>query len=211
MRLTKYEHAALLLENSGRKLFVDPGSFTTPLTETANTAAVVITHEHPDHWTPEQLNRIVGMNPGVPIFAPAGVAAAAEEFEISVVNAGDAVEVDGFTLRFFGGTHAVIHSSIPVIDNVGVMVDDILYYPGDAFTVPSAPVAVLAVPSGAPWLKIGDVMDYVEAVAPKRSFPVHEMVLSTIGKDMHNGRIKTATALGGGEFFVLAPGESIDL
>ena len=52
MRITKLEHAALILETSGRKLFVDPGSFMMALTETANADAVVITHEHADHWTP---------------------------------------------------------------------------------------------------------------------------------------------------------------
>jgi L-ascorbate metabolism protein UlaG (beta-lactamase superfamily) len=212
MRLTKHEHSALLLENSGRKLFIDPGSFTTPLTETANTAAVVITHEHPDHWTPEQLNRIVGMNPGVQIFGPAGVATAAEGFDVTVVNAGDTVEVDGFTLRFYGGTHAIIHSSIPVIDNLGVLVNDTFFYPGDSFTVPQdVEVDVLAVPSGAPWLKIGEVIDYVTAVAPKRSFPVHEMGLSVAGKGMANGRIEAATREGGGAFFPLQPGESLDI
>lgn len=70
MRLTKFEHAALLLEDLGKKLFVDPSSFTSPLTDTAGTVAVVITHEHADHWTPEQLGRVVDLNPGVPIYAP---------------------------------------------------------------------------------------------------------------------------------------------
>jgi L-ascorbate metabolism protein UlaG (beta-lactamase superfamily) len=212
MRLTKFEHSCLLLENGGKKLFVDPGNFTTPLTETASTVAVVITHEHPDHWTPEQLTRIVDMNPDVPIFAPAGVAAAASDFAITVVAPGDTIDVDPFTLRFFGGTHAVIHSSIPVIDNVGVLINDALYYGGDSFAVPEGvDVDVLAVPAGAPWLKIGEVIDYVLAVKPRRSFPAHEMVLSVSGKGMSNGRIKAATEQNGGEFFPLEPGESLDI
>ena len=212
MRLTKFEHAALLLENSGKKLFVDPGSFTTALTETANTVGVVITHEHPDHWTPEQLNRILDMNPGVPIYGPAGVAAAATDFDITVVNPGDTIEFDSFRLRFFGGTHAVIHSSIPVVDNVGVLINDAVYYAGDSFTIPDdVNVDVLAVPAGAPWLKIGEVIDYVLAVKPQRSLPVHEMVLSVAGKTLANQRIAAATEQGGGTFTPLEPGESLDI
>lgn len=212
MRLTKYEHSALLLENNGRKLFVDPGSFTTALTETANAAAVVITHEHPDHWTAEQLNRIVDMNPGIPIYGPPGVAAAASDFSITVVNAGDTIDVEPFTLQFFGGTHAVIHSSIPVVDNVGVLVNGSLYYPGDSFTVPhGVDVDVLAVPAGAPWLKIGEVMDFVSAVKPRRSFPAHEMVLSVAGKTLAYQRIASATEQASGTFFPLEPGESLDV
>ncbi|WP_344289923.1 MBL fold metallo-hydrolase, partial [Agromyces lapidis] len=74
MRLTKLEHAALVIEHSGDKLYLDPGKFTTPITESAGAVAVVITHEHDDHWTPDQLARIVEQNPEVRIFGPAGVA-----------------------------------------------------------------------------------------------------------------------------------------
>jgi Predicted Zn-dependent hydrolases of the beta-lactamase fold len=212
MRLTKLEHAALILEESGKKLFVDPGSFTTPITDAANAVAVVITHEHADHWTPEQLRRIVTMNEGVPIYAPEGVANAASDFDITVVHAGDTIEAGPFTLSFFGGKHAVIHSSIPVVDNLGVLINDRLFYAGDSFTVPEGvEVDVLAVPASAPWLKIGEVIDYVLAVKPKRSFPTHEMVNSFGGNQMANTRIGWATEQNGGEFFPLAPGDTLDI
>jgi Predicted Zn-dependent hydrolases of the beta-lactamase fold len=212
MRLTKLEHAALVLEESGKKLFIDPGSFTTPLTEVAGAVAVVITHEHADHWTPEQLRRILELNPDVPIYGPAGVAAAASEFDVTTVRPGDTVEAGPFRLRFFGGKHAVIHSSIPVVDNVGVLVNDELFYPGDSFTIPEdVEVDVLAVPSSAPWLKAGEFIDYVLAVKPKRSFPTHEMVNSVAGKQMANARIGWATEQGGGEFFALEPGATLDI
>jgi L-ascorbate metabolism protein UlaG (beta-lactamase superfamily) len=212
MRLTKFEHAALLLEDSGKKLFIDPGSFTSPLTDTANTAAVVITHEHADHWTPEQLNRVLELNADVPIFAPEGVARAAADFDITVVHAGDTVAAGPFTLRFFGGRHAVIHESIPVVDNLGVLVNDELYYAGDSFVIPEGvELDVLAVPAGAPWMKVAETIDYVLATKPKRSFSTHEMVLSRAGKDLSNARIAWATEQNGGEFFALEPGDSLDL
>jgi L-ascorbate metabolism protein UlaG (beta-lactamase superfamily) len=212
MRLTKFEHAALLLEDSGKKLFVDPGSFTTPVTDTANTVAVVITHEHADHWTPEQLKRVLDLSPEAQIFAPEGVARAAADFDVTVVRAGDTVEAGPFTLRFFGGVHAVIHSSIPTVDNLGVLINDELYYAGDSFTIPEGvEVDMLAAPAGAPWMKVAEVMDYVLAVKPKRSFAVHEMVLSRAGKDLSNARIAWATEQNGGEHFPLEPGDSLDL
>lgn len=212
MRITKFEHAALLLELSGKKLFVDPGAFTTPITDAANAVAVVLTHEHPDHWTPDQLNRILEASPGIPIFGPAGVAAAAGDFDVTTVAPGDTVEAGPFTLRFFGGRHAVIHSSIPEIDNVGVLVNDSLYYPGDSFSVPEGvEVDMLAVPASGPWMKVSEAMDFVLDVKPKRAFPTHEMVLSVIGKGMINDRLTWATEQGGGEFVPLQPGDSIDV
>ncbi|WP_382304604.1 MBL fold metallo-hydrolase [Herbiconiux sp. UC225_62] len=214
MRLTRFEHAALLLEQSGKKLFVDPGSFTTPITEASGTVAVVVTHEHADHWTPDQLNRILEASPGAVIYGPEGVVAAAGAAGIGVVRVdpGDAVEAGPFSLRFFGGRHAVIHSSIPVVDNVGVLINDVLYYPGDSFAVPEGvEVDMLAVPAGAPWLKIAESMDYVLEVKPKRAFGTHEMVLSVAGKNMAADRLAWATAQGGGEYFALQPGDTLDL
>jgi L-ascorbate metabolism protein UlaG (beta-lactamase superfamily) len=212
MRLTKFEHASLLLEETGKKLFVDPGSYTTALTDTANTAAVVITHEHADHWTPEQLTRILDMNPGVPIYGPQSVAAAATDFDITVVHAGDTIEAGPFRLRFFGGTHAVIHSSIPVVENLGVLVNEKLFYPGDSFTVPDGvDVDVLAVPASGPWLKASEFMDYVLAVKPKHSFATHDMVNSVAGNAMAAARIGWATEQNGGEFLALTPGDTFDM
>ncbi|MBC7724959.1 MAG: MBL fold metallo-hydrolase [Burkholderiaceae bacterium] len=211
MKVTKHEHSCLVVEQSGDTLVIDPGSFTMPLTDLRKVVAIVITHEHADHWTPEQLRRILDVNSNARIFGPAGVAAAAD-FEVIVVAAGDVHEVGEFTLEFFGGTHAEIHRSIPLIDNVGVLVNRELYYAGDSFFVPEGlEVSTLAVPAGAPWLKIGEVIDYVMAVAPRRSFPVHEMVLSVAGKAMSNDRINAATTAGGGKFFPLEPGETLDL
>jgi len=211
MKLTKYEHACLVLEISDEKLIVDPGAFSTPLGDLGDVRAVVITHEHPDHWTPEQLDRILARNPDVTIYGPAGVALAASGYDITTVADGDTAEVGPFQLAFYGSRHAVIHSSIPVIDNVGVLVNNTLFYPGDSFTVPPVAVDTLAVPSAAPWLKIGEAMDYVTAVAPKRSFPTHEMVASVIGKGMANDRLRTMTEAAGGQFYPLEPNDTLDL
>jgi L-ascorbate metabolism protein UlaG (beta-lactamase superfamily) len=211
MKLTKYEHACMVLELAGDTLIIDPGTFSMPLGDVGGVVAVVITHEHADHWSAEQLERVLARNPTATVYGPAGVASAASEFDVVTVREGDVIVAGGFSLKFYGETHAVIHSSIPTIDNVGVLVNDSLWYGGDSYTVPPVAVETLAAPAGAPWLKIGEAMDYVMAVAPKRSFPVHEMTLSTIGKNMVYPRLALATEHGGGTGFVLEPGESIDL
>jgi L-ascorbate metabolism protein UlaG (beta-lactamase superfamily) len=212
MRITKFEHACFVVERDNHTVVVDPGTYTTPLLELRDVVAVVITHEHADHWTIDHLHRILEQSPGARLFAPAGVVAAAgTDFDFTEVSDGDVHQVGPFELAFFGVKHAVIHTSIPVVDNVGVMINNTVFYPGDAYTVPPVAVDVLAVPSSAPWLKIGEAMDYVLAVAPKRSFATHEMVNSVIGKNMAGARIQWATEQGGGEYFPLEPGESLNL
>ena len=212
MKVTKYEHATLVLEKAEKRLIIDPGKFLSGVDQPSDVVAVVITHQHDDHWTPEQLKRIRDANPDVRIFGPAGVAAAASDFPVETVQAGDEREVGPFLLRFFGGKHAEIHRSIPIIDNLGVLVNDALYYPGDSFAVPEGvDVQVLAAPAGAPWMKIGEAMDYVVQLAPKRAFPTHEMLLSTAGKAISNARLGWAAEQGGGEYLPLEPGDTIDL
>lgn len=210
MRITKYEHATLQLGIDHESLVIDPGMFLSH-PDIADVGAIVVTHEHSDHWTAEQLRRILEKNPRAKIFGPRGVADAAADFDVEVVAAGDVVEAGPFKLEFFGGKHAVIHESIPVIDNVGVLVNDEFYYGGDSYTVPEVEVGTLAAPIGAPWLKIGEAMDYVLAVKPQRAFYVHDMTLSVAGKRMAADRLAWATEQGGGWFTELEPGETLDV
>lgn len=210
MKVTKYEHATLVISSDDSLLVIDPGMFLTP-PDFTGTVAVVITHEHQDHWSEQNLSAILEKAPDAKIYGPAGVAAAASGFEVNVVKAGDVVTVEPFTLEFFGEKHAVIHGSLPVVDNVGVMVNDELYYGGDSYTAPGKPVGTLAAPVGAPWLKIGEAMDYVLEVKPKRAFYIHDMTLSAAGKGMASDRLKWATEQNGGAYKPLEVGDSIDL
>lgn len=205
MEITKHEHACLTIRKGDETLVVDPGGLT-PAFDAPGLVGIVLTHEHADHWTPEHLQRLLDASGGVPIVGPAGVAAAASAFDVDVVDAGDERTLGSFALRFFGGTHAEIHSSIPLVDNVGVMVDDALYYPGDSYAVPDRPVELLAAPCGAPWLKIGEAMDFVLAVAPRRTFATHERPVSDVGRQMANDRIRWAVEQGGGTHHVVEPG-----
>ena len=147
-----------------------------------------------------------------PICSVRTLADAATGFDITVVSPGDSMTVGPFELEFFGGRHAVIHESLPVVDNVGVLVNDRLYYPGDSYAVPGdVDVQLLAAPVGAPWLKIGEAMDFVLAVAPRRAFGTHDMTLSAIGLGMHRQRLDWAVQQGGGSFVALDPGDHADV
>jgi L-ascorbate metabolism protein UlaG (beta-lactamase superfamily) len=212
MRITKLEHAALILEEAGHRLVIDPGGLTNPILGLMGVDAVVITHEHADHWTADQLTRLRDANHSVPIYGPAGVAKAAEGFDVQVVSSGDVVEVEPWTIRFLGGNHAQIHPTIPIVDNLAVLVNDRFFYPGDSFYVPvGIEVDTLAAPAGAPWMKIAEGMDYISQVAPKRAFGTHDGVLSAAGIGLVHDRLKAVTEAKGGEYFALKAGERLDI
>lgn len=184
MKLTKFEHACFVAEIDGTSLVVDPGDFTTDFVQPAQVVAVVITHEHPDHLGESLLQKIVSSNPGVIVIGHPDVVSHVKMTPVREVKQGDTISVGPFNLEFFGGKHAVIHQDIPVIANLGVMINEKLYYPGDSFTLPEKPVEVLAIPASAPWMKISEAMDFLAAVKPKIAFPTHDAILSDVGKNL---------------------------
>ena len=209
MKITKHGHACLELELEGKKALIDPGFYTEDVSALKDVVALVITHSHDDHCFEKQVAGLVAVNPGLKIFGTSEVKAKLSGFDVTTVYHGDFYQEQGFSFEFFGDMHQIIHESIPLIQNTGVMVNGKLYYPGDSYTTPDVPVEVLACQTSAPWLKIGDVMDFVAAVKPKQSFATHNALLSDLGHDLNNGRVKLVTEQFGGEFTYLKVGESL--
>lgn len=215
MKVTKLEHACLILEIEAKKLVIDPGFYSAPLTNLDDVAAVVVTHVHDDHCSEDQLDLIFESNPVAEIFATGEVrerlAKSRPQLKVHEIHHGDYFEVGPFNLEFFGEMHQEIHRSIPLVQNCGVMVNDELYYPGDSYTKPDRTVALLAVPTSAPWLKIGDVIDFIEEVKPQRAFATHNSLLSETGNHLANSRVKSFVEKHGGTFEYLLPGQSTSL
>lgn len=182
MKLTKYTHACVTLEKDGVTLALDPGVFTPDAAEVvAGADAVLITHEHFDHFAEDVLVEAMATRPDLRVFGPAAVAAKLGD-RATAVAAGRSFTVGGFAVEVHGEHHALIHPDVPLVDNVGYLVDGSLYHPGDAYFVPDAPVETLLLPTSGPWTKVGEAVDYVRAVAPRRLVQIHEVMLSEVGQ-----------------------------
>lgn len=184
MELTKYEHACFTVEKNGKSIIVDPGAYTNDLTIADNVVAVIITHEHGDHFDEAQLADIIAKNPQAIIMGPQEVTVKLSGFETRTVHGGDSFALEGFDLDFYGDAHAVIHPDRPIAQNVGVLIEDRLYYPGDSLTMPEKSVDTLALPVAAPWLKVSEAIDFMKSVGARFTFPTHDAILSTIGKQL---------------------------
>lgn len=200
MKLTKYEHACFTVEKDNHIIVVDPGGFSGDFIAPENVVAVVVTHKHGDHFDSDILAAIHAKNPEALLLADQAVIDAVPEFRNQAIKAGDKVTVEGFTLAFFGGEHAEIHQSMPIIPNVGVLINDLLYYPGDSLSVPDTSVDTLAIPAAAPWLKIGEAMDFLLAVKPRFAFPTHDAISSEIGKELSDAMLGQAAKSAGIEY-----------
>ncbi|MEV5747892.1 MBL fold metallo-hydrolase [Actinoallomurus sp. NPDC052308] len=212
MRLTKLGHACIRIEKDGTTLVVDPGGLTGPgALEGAD--AVLITHEHFDHFDEAALRAALDSSPGLRVWTNGATAAKLEGLggRVTTVGHGDALEIDGIGVEVYGEWHAVIHPDIPRVGNVGFLVDGRVFHPGDAFTLPERPVDSLMVPISGPWQKAAEVVDYVRAVKPNRAFSVHDEVLSEIGKTVVNGLLGENGPGTGTAYERLSPGDTVEL
>lgn len=212
MRITKYEHSCFVIEEAGKVLVVDPGVFTRTLPELSNVCAIIVTHVHPDHFDINQLQTIQAKNPDAMIYTVGEVAKELGTQKHEVVQAGTSKHCGDFRVSFYGGKHAIISESLPVMENVGILVNQKFYYPGDSLVAPdNVPIHTLAIPAVAPWSKISETMDFVAAVKPKHAFPVHNAILSDIGNSIYNPRLQAALEETAGSFTYLEPGQSLSV
>jgi L-ascorbate metabolism protein UlaG (beta-lactamase superfamily) len=210
MELTKYEHACFAIEKDGKSIIVDPGSFTTDLTVPDNVVAVIITHDHGDHFNLDQIAEIITKNPKALIIGPQEVTSQLSSYETRTVHGGDSFAIEGFDLDFYGDDHAVIHPVIPIAQNVGVLIEDRIYYPGDSFTMPEKSVDTLALPVAAPWLKISEVIEFMKSVGARFTFPTHDAILSTAGKHIADNMMSSFAEAAGTEYRRI-DGETIEI
>ncbi|MFJ2155230.1 MBL fold metallo-hydrolase [Streptomyces sp. NPDC087856] len=211
MKLTKNSHACIRLEKDGRSLVIDPGTFTEE-DAAVGAEAILVTHEHLDHFNEDRLRAGLEANPAAEIWTLKSVAdqlSAAFPGRVHTVGHGDTFTAAGFDVQVHGELHAVIHPDIPRITNVGFLVDGgRVFHPGDALTVPDLAVETLMLPVMAPWSKISEIIDYVREVKPQRAYDIHDALLTDLARPIYDMQIGT---LGGAEHLRLAPGEAADL
>jgi L-ascorbate metabolism protein UlaG (beta-lactamase superfamily) len=178
MRITKFGHACVRVEHEGTAVVLDPGMFTDR--EAVDGAdAVLITHEHPDHYLPEHL-----LATDAQVFTIEAVAAKIRQDlpqvaeRLTVVTPGSTFDV-GLPVRAVGELHAVIHPEFPRITNSGYVLtlgETKVYHPGDALTEPGELVDVLLLPSSAPWLKASEAVEFARAVKAPRNLAIHDRI-----------------------------------
>ncbi|HEU5026310.1 MAG TPA: MBL fold metallo-hydrolase [Spirillospora sp.] len=211
MQLTKHAHACVVLEKDGTTIVLDPGRFT-PDAEAAVAAAdaVLITHEHFDHFDDALLGAALDKRPDLHVYGPAPVRGKLGEHggRVRAVASGDALHIGEFAVTVHGERHAVIHPDIPIVANTGYLIDGRVYHPGDAYHVPDVPVETLLLPTSGPWTKVGEAVDFVRSVRPARLLQIHELMLSELGQNSVAAMLNGLTGL---EMALLAPGDAREL
>lgn len=185
MQIAHYGHSCVLLSTDSARLLFDPGAYSNGFETVTDLDAILITHQHPDHLDGDRLPALVAANPRAALVSDEDSVAELEKLGLeptAVARPGEMLAFGGTSISVVGGRHATIHEDLPMPANAGYVVDHgAFYHPGDSLFVPEQRIDVLGLPMSAPWLKTGEMIDFLRAVGPRVAVPIHEALLSELG------------------------------
>jgi len=184
MKITKFGHSCLLVEEDGVRLLIDPGNYSTIPENLEQLDAIIITHEHQDHYTPDILKKLLDSNKDAQVITNSGVGKKLDEVGIAyqVIEDGQGIKIGKVEIEGEGHMHALIHADWPRCQNTGYIIGGKLFHPGDSFdTIPARLVEILALPVSSPWGTLGGAIDFARMIKPKLTFPIHDANLKWPG------------------------------
>ena len=184
MKIKKIGHCCLVIEENGKKVMTDPGSWTVEEQKNElNIDIVLITHEHGDHIHIDSFIEIIKNNPNVLIVTNEGVGKLLDGFGIKyeILENKSPKELLGLEFEAHDCKHEEIFQDYGQVFNTAFFVDKILFYPGDSFYNPQKTIEILALPVAGSWNRVKDAIKYALEIKPQKCFPVHDGMLSFFG------------------------------
>jgi L-ascorbate metabolism protein UlaG (beta-lactamase superfamily) len=222
MRVAKFIHACLLVENGGDRILFDPGTFTfagdaVPLETFERISALVITHRHADHVDAQAVKRIVERNRSAAVLANADVRellrAAGLETNVEVFEEGTR-RVGETSLVAIPAPHAALLNATPP-PNTAYVVAETLLHPGDSFAKSldaCRGIPLLALPVAAPWTSEIGAGEFADRIAPRSVVPIHDgYVKEPFARMRHENWEKHFARQGVSFRSLLAPGDAIEV
>jgi L-ascorbate metabolism protein UlaG (beta-lactamase superfamily) len=182
MKLQWINHSTFRLEKDGFVAIVDPG-IVSPDNVLDDADAVLITHEHADHFQPALIAKRLATKPRLPIWTNRDVARLLDGSgaKVHVIGDGDAFKVGPLSVHGHGQWHAPIHPDVKPVRNTGFLFEHRVFHPGDAYTDPHTPVDLLFVGQFGLYTHFGSAIDFIRQVRPKQASPMHDTGLDATG------------------------------
>lgn len=156
---------------------IDPGLFSfienriTPK-DIGPVDAILLTHEHADHYDPQALKTFIEMRaPTIITHKEIGELLSKEGIGFQAIAAGDTLNIQGFEIQATNSPHGELPGHAPT--NLGYFINQTLFHPGDSYTqVPAC--TVLALPTFSPWGTVVQATDCIDKVRPSVVIPIHD-------------------------------------
>lgn len=196
--------SCLLIEEGNSKIVIDPSGEETD-NDFGKLDAVLYTHEHGDHFSPELTKKFMGQ--GIPVYANASTAKQIDG-QPNVVKDGQEFAVGSFKIKVIGLPHCPMPDGGPGPQNIGYLINNFIFNPGDGKELENFKVDNLFWPITGPDISIRDAFDFAKQVSAKNLIPVHYDRLGTKPEMMQwfNDAFKWNYKI-----HILAHGESLEI
>lgn len=211
MKIQKFLHSCLLIEEAGERLVVDPGGWSSPVKDIGGVNVIVITHEHQDHLNIDKIKEFLSLNAATIVSNP-GVAKllSAENIPCTIVEGGGSITIGAFTISGVTAPHGALPVPTPI--NVAYTINQKLFVTGDSldFEMPKE-ARVLTLPVVAPWGTVTEAVNKALALKPEHIIPVHEAVLNPTFAPRIIQMVGGALSAAGIQYHPLALGETLEI
>ncbi|MDR1851151.1 MAG: MBL fold metallo-hydrolase [Propionibacteriaceae bacterium] len=184
MKITHLGHSTVLVETDQR-ILVDPGNFSSEWHGITDLDAIIVTHQHPDHFDPQNAPDLIKANPQARLLVEPSVKDVYGLESAEPFHADAAIQLGTTTISAVGGLHQVIYKEIPRVGNVGFVIEaegePRFFHPGDSLAVAPAGIDIVGVPAYGPWAAMKEVIDWGREVAAPIGFLIHDRLLSDNG------------------------------
>ncbi|MBI1984549.1 MAG: MBL fold metallo-hydrolase [Candidatus Wildermuthbacteria bacterium] len=209
MKISKYVHSCLLVEEHGTVALIDPGNYTAQanvldLESIAKLDYLVITHEHADHMDIPLIKKISVKFPGLQIMSNSSVKSILEKEGLIVLTGGN----EDIALKEI--PHEAVFGVSSPVKNVLAKVFGKLMHPGDSFQFGSS-AEILALPVQAPWGHLTEAMEKAVQVKPKAVIPIHDWHWNEEARKNFFERISQYLQQHGIAFYPLEGDETIEI
>ena len=170
MKITKYIHSCLVVEDQKKTAVIDPGQFTYDaqvFPSLSNLDYILITHEHADHLSVPFIKDLLARFPKAEIFSNAGVAAVLAKDRIDVKT------TENGYFSFADAPHEKIFPGWPLPENSVFTLFGRLTHPGDSLHFAQT-TDILALPVQAPWGSMVTCAEKAAELKPKYVIPIHD-------------------------------------
>lgn len=168
MKITKYNHSCLLVEENTKVVVIDPGNYSEQIfpTDLSQLDYILITHEHMDHFSLPLINQLVKKFPNVKIITTPSIVEELKQQGIAATTEGDEnVVVKPVPHEKVWGGNPPGNSMMTIFGK--------LAHPGDSHTF-TTNAEILALPVTAPWGTTTRAMGIAQTLKPKVIIPIHD-------------------------------------
>lgn len=173
MKVTKFEQSCLLLELDGTRILIDPGAIPfgqkRKIEDLGQLDAILFTHEHPDHFDKDAAEKY---SDEISVYVNESTSRQTGGTP-KVVKDGDEFEVGNFKVKVLELPHCLMPDGSEGPQNIGYLINDMFFHPGDGVNLEGLKVKYLALPITGPDVSARAAFQFARQVSAEKAFAIH--------------------------------------